>query len=451
MFSFNRYDSSRDPEAAIFKPILYGGWAYYIIIPLLSAIVLWALFAYAWQFAYGLGETGLGRPDYWGVYIINFVFFVGISHAGTLISAILRVTQAEWRRPITRCAEAITVFALMVGPINVIIDLGRPDRMMHVFQFGRYQSPLLWDVMAIATYLTGSLVYLYLPLIPDIAMVRDRLDEGDWRKPIYRTMALGWAGTEKQKKRLGRAISIMMVLIIPIAVSVHTVVSWVFAMTIQPMWGSTIFGPYFVVGAIFSGIATLIIAMAILRKVLHLEAYLTPGHFRKLGLLLLAFVIIWTYFTFAEYITVFYHGEPTENLVFNAKVWGNFFSSFWFMILANVVIPFILLAWPRTGRSIFWMAVASLFINMGMWMERYTIVVPTLANPRLPWPTVFYAPSWVEISITAGEFAFFTLLYVLFSRVFPLVSAWELEEGREHQLARAKEVLRTLEPEGERA
>src|SRR3990172_4476978 len=227
MFSFNRYDPKRDPEAAIFKPILYGGWAYYIIIPLLSAIVLWALFAYAWQFAYGLGETGMGRPDYWGVYIINFVFFVGISHAGPLISAILRVTQAECRRPITRCAEAITVFALMVGPINVIIDLGRPDRMMHVFQFGRYQSPLLWDVMAIATYLTGSLIYLSLPRTPDIAMVRDRRDEGDWPKPLYRTMSLGWAGTEKQKKRLGGAISIMMVLITPTAVSVHPVVSGV--------------------------------------------------------------------------------------------------------------------------------------------------------------------------------------------------------------------------------
>ena len=207
----------------------------------------------------------MSRQIFWGVYITNFVFFIGISHAGTLISAILRIAKAEWRRSITRSAELITVIVLFFGVGNVLIDLGRPDRMLYAIRYAQFQSPLLWDVSSIGLYLTASSIYLYICLIPDIALLRDHLGKWKW---FYQILALGWNGSERQHRLLEKTITFMAVLVIPIAVSVHTVVSFVFAMTIQPMWHSAIFGPYFVAGAIFSGIAALILAMALIRKIL---------------------------------------------------------------------------------------------------------------------------------------------------------------------------------------
>ena len=407
------------------KPVAVSGRGFYIAAFALLIIVGWAFFAWFTQILRGLGVTGLDRPVYWGIYITNFVFFVGISHAGTLISAILRVTGAEWRRPITRAAEAITVFALMVGPINVFFDLGRPDRVLNMFLHGQLQSPLMWDVICISIYFFSSIFYLYLPLIPDIADLRDAGVTPRW---FYRWLALRWQGTEKQKHLLEKLIGIMAIAIIPVAVSVHTVVSWVFAMTVQPMWHSTIFGPYFVVGAIFSGIASIIIAMAILRKAFHLEEYLKPIHFNNLGILLLVMTCLWVYFTFAEYLTTYYGGEPAHMAVLWAKVNGQFAYLFWAMIALCALIPFIILAVPRF-RTIKGTVIASTAVIIGMWLERYTIVVPSLSNPRLPVSDVGYAPTWVEWSLTLGCFAGLTLFYVLFSKIFPIISIWELKEG----------------------
>ncbi|HYA29649.1 MAG TPA: NrfD/PsrC family molybdoenzyme membrane anchor subunit, partial [Acidobacteriota bacterium] len=250
-------------EDVLFMPIEQSGHGFYWAVACLSSLILWGAIAYAVQFTEGLGVTGLDQPVSWGFYVTNFVFFIGISHAGTLISAILRLSKAEWRRPITRMAEVITCMVIFVGAGQILVDLGRPDRMLNVLRYGRYQSPLLWDATSISAYLTASLTYLYLPMIPDIAILRDRLPK---RKLLYSVLALGWTGTDYQQKVLNRAIAIMAVLVIPIAVSVHSVVSFVFSMTLQPGWHSTIFGPYFVVGAIFSGIAGLIVTMIIFRK-----------------------------------------------------------------------------------------------------------------------------------------------------------------------------------------
>src|SRR4030067_526690 len=280
-------EKANTEDTILFQPIVQTGKRFYITAMVLLLIIIWAFYAWIYQLRYGLGVTGLNRPVFWGFYIINFVFFIGISHAGTLISAILRLALAEWRRSITRAAEVITVLVLFFGVANVLLDLGRPDRALFLTKHGHFRSPLLWDVTSITTYLTASSIYLYLPLIPDIALLRDKVS--GWRRGLYRTLALGWRDTEKQKKRLNRAIAVMAVIVIPIAVSVHTVVSWVFAMTVQPMWHSTIFGPYFVIGAIFSGIATLIIVMEILRRAFNLYAYITDQHFSNLGLLLMIF------------------------------------------------------------------------------------------------------------------------------------------------------------------
>jgi len=407
----------------ILDPILTVGPGFRRWALALGAVVAWSITAWVWQLYHGLGATHLGRPIYWGLYITNFVFFIGVSHAGTLISAILRIVHAEWRRPITRMAEVITVLVLFFGVGNILLDLGRPDRALNVFLHPHLRSPLLWDVSSISIYLTCSTIYLYLPLIPDIAVLRDRTT--GWRHWLYERLAIGWTGAPAQWHRLEKTIGVMAILVIPVAVSVHTVVSWVFAMTIQPMWHSSIFGPYFVVGAIFSGIAAIITAMVIVRKVYGLEAYLKPVHFNNLGILLLVMCCLWFYFTFAEHLTAWYAQEPNELTVFDAKLFGRFAPLFWAMFVFCFVVPFTILANNRT-RTVTGTLVASISVNIGMWLERFTIVVPSLSNPRAPVHTFIYSPSWVEWSLMAGCFAAFALLYMGFTKLFPIISMWEL-------------------------
>jgi len=421
-------------DAALFEPLIRTGKGFYITVAVLLAIIVLGGYAYLCQLIHGLGSTGLSRPVFWGLYMTNFVFFIGISHAGTLVSAILRVTGAEWRRPITRAAEAITVFVLPIGALQVIIDLGRPDRVLNVFRYGRLQSPLLWDVISICVYLMTCISYLYLPLIPDIALCRDELqDVPRWRKRLYKMLSLGWTGTEKQWKRLEKGIDILAVLVIPIAVSVHTVVGWVWGMAIVPGWNSAIIGPYFVVGAVFSGIASVLIAIAIIRKVFHLEGYLKPVHFNNLGLLLIVMVLFWSYFTVADYLTEIYGNEPAHMSVLLSKFTGEFAPYFWAMTICNFPIPFLLLFSRRT-RTMTGTVVAAILVIIGMWLERFTIIIPSLTRPRLSYGIGFYHPTWVEISIMAASFAAFILLYVLFAKVFPIVSIWEVREGREKAL-----------------
>ncbi|MGB3563871.1 MAG: NrfD/PsrC family molybdoenzyme membrane anchor subunit, partial [Thermoanaerobaculia bacterium] len=228
-------------DSDLLRPIEESGVGFRVTSSLLLLVLLSGWVIFGRQLLYGLGVTGLNQPVAWGFYIVNFVFFIGISHAGTLISAILRLSQAEWRRPITRMAEVITVVVLAIGAFHPVLDLGRPERMLNIFTAGRLQSPLLWDVSSISAYFMASTVYLYIPMIPDIAILRDR---GVWPHWFYTFLAWGWQGTPRQRHVLERAVSIMMILVIPIAVSVHTVISYIFAMTIQPGWHSTIFGPY---------------------------------------------------------------------------------------------------------------------------------------------------------------------------------------------------------------
>jgi molybdopterin-containing oxidoreductase family membrane subunit len=429
-------------DEILLDPIRKTGKPFYLTLFILLGVIFWALFAYLNQYREGLGVTGLARPVFWGVYITNFVFFIGISHAGTLISAILRLAKAEWRRSITRSAEVITVLVLFFGVGNILMDLGRPDRMLNIIRYPRFQSPLLWDVSSITVYLTASSIYLYLPLIPDIAILRDHGGKWQW---FYRIFALGWKGTEKQHYWLEKGISIMAIIVIPVAVSVHTVVSFVFAMTIQPMWHSAIFGPYFVAGAIFSGIAALIVAMNLIRKVYHLEDYLRPVHFNNLGILLLVMTLLWFYFTFTEYLTVYYGAEPLHMNIFWSKFTGRFAPYFWGMFLFCFVIPLPILSFKKT-RTPLGTLIASLSVIIGMWLERYIIVVPTLTNPRLPNEQIIYSPTWVEWSILAGCISFFILLYMLFTKIFPIVSIWEVKEGREKSMAEVQERIKTYLP-----
>ncbi len=425
-------------ERVVLNPLRQTGMLFYFVVAGLAFVVLLGAGALANQWTVGLGVTGLDRPVYWGVYITNFVFFIGISHAGTLISAILRVTQAEWRRPITRIAEAITFFALIIGVLQIWIDMGRPDRVLFLLVYGRFQSPLLWDVTCVSLYFLSSMLYLYLPMIPDLVRLRDSIpNAAPWRRKLYTIMSFGWHGNAEQHRRLHVAIGFMAIVIIPVAVSVHTVVSWIFGMTMQPMWHSTILGPYFVVGAIFSGIAMLFLFMTLIRRAWHFEPWIGEKQYNYLGILLLVMSAFWGYFTLAEFLTTGYSSMTNENAVLNTKLLGEYAPAFWSMVALNLIIPFGILI-RRKGRKPVGTFIASFSIIIGMWIERFLIVAPTLTQPSLGFMPAVYTPSITEVAITAGSLALFTLLFLLFFKIFPAISVWEVEEGEAIEVVRRK-------------
>ncbi|MDH5507044.1 MAG: polysulfide reductase NrfD, partial [Anaerolineae bacterium] len=460
------------------------------------------------QITLGLSVTGMQRPVFWGVYMVNFIFFIGISHAGTLISAILRVTGAEWRRPITRVAEAITAFALVVGSLQIIIDMGRPDRLISVLLHGRLQSPILWDVVSVTAYFLGSITYLYLPLIPDVALLRDNFPEDGpaWRKRLYTLLSIGWRGNRTQWLRLEKAIGVMAILIIPIAVSVHTIISWILATTVQPSWHSTIFGPYFVVGAIFSGIGALFIAMTFVRRIMGLQEYITTRQYRNLGYIFITMNAVWAYFTYAEHLTLAAGQEINEFPILASKLWGEFSPGFWSMValmafafwvmVAPQLVPTAAKKYPAfqprfsyaaaaasiftfyfistqppvhaaiglenlSLRTLLWFLIiielsiagiglalwlkpkpvdatllAAIAVIIAMWLERWYIIVPTMTHPYL---ILFsqYNPTITEVALTAGSIALFLLLFLGFFKIFPIISIWEVAEGRVIEETRA--------------
>ncbi len=432
----------RRVEERALAPLSGTGAGYRVLVAGLLLVVAWGLYAYTTQLREGLIVTGMRDRILWGFYITLFVFFIGISHAGTLISAILRVTHAGWRTPITRMAEFITVVALTVGGIMPIVDLGRPDRILNLVTYGRWQSPIVWDVLSITTYITGSIIYLYLPLIPDLALCRDRLGRtgSGWRQRFFHAFALGWRGTPVQRERLGTAIGIMMVLIIPVAVSVHTVVSWIFAMTLREPWNNPMFGAYFVAGAIYSGIAAIILMMALLRRIYHLEAFITAQHFVNLGYLLAAFVLIMLYFNVSEYLTTGYKMNAEVAFHFHQLFAGEFSAFYWSYLLGGLVLPGLLVLVPAT-RTVAGIVGAAVLVTLGMWVERFFIVVGGLRVPLMPYAPASYVPTWVEWSIMAGAFAAFALVIAFFVKLFPIVSVWEMVEHHEAQAVRAPQAL----------
>ncbi len=423
-------------EERVLAPLRGTGWRYFAWIAFLLVVLGWALYAYVLQLERGLIVTNMRDRISWGLYIASFVFFIGISHAGTLLSAILRVTRARWQMPITRMAEFITGVALMVAALFPAIDMGHPERILNMALYGRWQSPLIWDILAIITYLTGSLIYLYLPLIPDFGLCRDRLgpQAPAWQRLLFTTAAAGWKGTPRQREALERAMSIMMIVIIPVAVSVHTVVSWVFAMSLRDPMNSTLFGVFFVAGAIYSGIAAIIILMAVLRWVLHLEEFITKTQFVYLGYLLATLAAIMGYMNISEYVTTGYKMEEGIRFHIQQLMVGPFAGLFWFYILGGILLP-ILLVLSRRTRNIPGIIGAALLVLVAMWIERYLIIVAGFRVPLMPYAPANYSPSWVEWSILAGGFALFALIISIFAKLFPVVSIWEVVEHHSPQPA----------------
>lgn len=419
-------------QESVLAPLTRIGVRYAAVMTLLFLVFAWGVFAWTIQIRQGLSVTGLSDRIPWAFYITNFVFWIGVSHAGTFISAVLRLSNVGWRTPVVRMAEFMTIAALLMGAWMPIVDLGRPDRLMNVLNFGRFQSAIVWDLLAITTYLTGSLIYLYLPLIPDLALARDRLDPAEHRlrHRLYSVFAIGWRGNEEQWRRLMRGIRIMCVLIIGVMVSVHTVVSWIFGMTLRPGWHSTIFGPYFVVGAIWSGLAAVLTGMAVFRRAFRLQGVITARHFVRVANLLLVAGLVYTYLTVNEYLTIAYKLQPQDLSLLDALWLGEFAPLFWVYGVAGMLVPVILLALPWT-RNVPGIITASVLVNVGMWIKRFVITVPSLAVPQvsIEWPS--YGPTWIEISIVAATFAGFGLLVGIMAKALPLVPMWELGEQME--------------------
>jgi molybdopterin-containing oxidoreductase family membrane subunit len=411
----------------ILAPVRRVSLGDYMLWGVLLALLLAGAGAWIWQFITGLGITGMNRPVYWGVYITNFVFFIGLAHSGTFISAILRIAGQSWRAPLTRAAEAITLFSLPFGAGSIIIDMGHPERIFNLLFYGRYQSPIMWDVTAVSLYLLSSVVFFYLSLIPDIAMCRDRLtDVPRWQHRMYEILALGWKHSPEQYHRLEKVLDAMAVFMTMLVVTVHTVVSWLFGMTVQPGWHTALIGPFFLLGAILSGTAAVVIVLALLRKVYGLEKVLHIGLFNSLRKLLITFVLGWLYMMIAEHLTIGYSSMTEEITVLTDKFSGTYAAIFWSMATLVFFVPLLIFLF-KGKNNIGWMVFACVLINIGMWMERFIVIIPTEVSPRML-PVMgsgHYLPALPEILITVACFAGLILLYAVFTRFFPIVPIWE--------------------------
>jgi Ni/Fe-hydrogenase subunit HybB-like protein len=357
-------------------PIKKTSTQYKILVGILALIVGWGLYAYSTQLYFGLIMTGMRDSVSWGFYIFNFVFWVGVSLCGALVSAVLRLAHAGWRTPLTRIAELVTVSSLIIAGLMITFDVGRPDRMLFLFLFGRFQSPLVWDVIGLFTYLLGSFVYLYLPSIADFAIMRDRLQKATntIKYKIYAILAVGWKGTIDQKARLEKAARIMTVMIIPIGASMHTVTAFTMAMTLRPGWDTTVLAPNFVAGAFFSGTGVLLVVMGAFRKFLHLEEYITPKHFKYISYLAITLLFTYMYFVVVEYLTVGFKMRVEEKELFTNLFLGPAAPWFYTFVTFGFILPAILLLWQREP-AIPRIVAAGILLNIGMWVKRYVIVI----------------------------------------------------------------------------
>jgi Ni/Fe-hydrogenase subunit HybB-like protein len=420
-------------EQVAMRPLgIRPGRGYWALVGVLSAVVVLGLVAWLIQFRHGLGVTGLSSSVPWGIYIVNFIFFVGISYAGTLLSAVLRLVNAEWRRPITRVAEIVTVASLLIAAAMIPADLGRPGiAPLRMLASGRGESPLVWDVVVLSTYLFAALIFLLIPMIPDMARCRDtHPTRRGLRYRLYRRMALSWEGNRAQWRRLERAMGVLAITIIPVAILAHSAVAWIFGVTPRPVWNSTIFAPYFVLGAVFSGTAVIVLVMAAYRSAFHLHVFFTERHFVRVGYILLTLNLTYMYFTFSEYWTIGYtvqsdYQAPLAAILSGAHAWA-----FWFAIILGMLVPAVMMALPWT-RNVTGITSASALVVVGMWLKRWIIVVPPLESGMTPGSLATYTPTWIEWAITAAAFAALVLIFLVFQRLFPVISIWEVEHGED--------------------
>ena len=397
-------------------------------------LLLVCLYYYYLQLRDGLGVTGMQDYVSWGIYISNFVFFVATSLVGMLIGSVLGLLNYEWVKPVGRIAEIVAVAFAMVAGLVIVTDMGRPDRLHHVFLYGRVQSPIVWDIAVVVTYVAISLLVLYIPLIPDMPLCeKNAKGLPKWQRRIYKMLSLGWAGTEQQYKIIKKYLRLLLVLMIPIALAIHTVTSWLFAMTLRPGWDSPIFGPYFVSGAFVAGSAAVIIAMFVFRKAYHLDNYITDEHFDKMGKLLVMVALVYVYFNINEIIVPAYKLKEGDDIHLSSLLTGHDSIMFWLIQIGGFVLPFVLMLFKFFRKPLPSM-ILSIIILTGAWFKRYLIVVPIQKHPFLPIQNVpekflDYMPTFPEIMITLLSFVLVVFIISFLAKVFPVVPVWEVKKS----------------------
>jgi Ni/Fe-hydrogenase subunit HybB-like protein len=404
-----------------------------ILFTISSLLALWGVGCFAYTIGTGIGVWGLNKTVGWAWDITNFVWWVGIGHAGTLISAILLLFRQRWRMSINRSAEAMTIFAVICAALFPVMHMGRVWVAYWVLplpnQFGslwvNFNSPLLWDVFAISTYFTVSLVFWYTGLIPDFATIRDRQVKPRMKK-IYSILSFGWSGSAKQWSRFEEVSLVLAGLSTPLVLSVHTIVSMDFATSVIPGWHTTIFPPYFVAGAIFSGFAMVLTLLIIMRKVLNLEDYITISHIENMNkvIILTGSIVGVAYLT--ELFVSWYSGVEYEQYAFLNRATGPYWWSYWSMMTCNVITP--QLFWfKKIRKSLIATFIISIFVNIGMWFERFVIIVTSLHRDYLPSSWTMFHPSFIDIGIFIGTIGIFFTLFLIFARTFPVIALSELK------------------------
>ncbi len=405
---------------------------YYILVAVMALLVMVLVGTVVAELKYGIGLAGYAPPIMWSVYITTFVFWVGIGHAGTLISAILFLFRSPWRTAVYRATEAMTVFAVLTAALFPILHIGREWLFYWLIPYPNqrylwpnFKSPLMWDVFAISTYLTVSTAFLMVGLVPDLAAVRDNVS--GWKKKVYAAFSLGWTGADSEWRHYSRAYLYLAALCTPLVLSVHSVVSWDFASSIVPGWHGTIFAPYFVAGAIYSGIGMVLTLMIPLRKALKLEKLITDYHFDNLSKLTLLTGTILFYAYAMEYFIAWYSGSTFEQTTFFRRALGPNWWAGWTMIICNAFVSQ-LLWFKKIRTNLTSLFVISIFINLGMWFERYVIVVSSLANDYVPYAWGQLNPTWADWCLLAGSFGWFGIWFTLFYKNFPIVAIQEIKE-----------------------
>jgi Ni/Fe-hydrogenase subunit HybB-like protein len=408
------------------------GLAWVLAFTVSVALLAFYVFCVFWTVWQGIGSWNLNRTIGWGWDITNFVWWVGIGHAGTLISAILLLFRQKWRTGVNRAAEAMTIFAVVCAGQFPLIHMGRIWLAIFIFPYPNtrgplwvnFNSPLLWDVFAISTYLTVSLLFWYTGLVPDFATVRDRAK--GLRRKLYNIASFGWTGSAKHWQRWESLSLVLAGLATPLVLSVHTIVSFDFATSVIPGWHTTIFPPYFVAGAIFSGFAMVQTLMVITRKVLNLQEYITLGHIESMNKVILVTGTIVGVAYLTELFIAWYSGYIYEQFAFYNRVFGPYYWSYIGMMACNVISPQVF--WSRKiRRSIWWTFFMSIFVNIGMWFERFVIIASTLARDYLPSSWSYYVPTWVEIGLFVGTLGLFFTLFLIFTRVAPVIAVAEVK------------------------
>ncbi len=397
---------------------------------ILVLICLVGMVGYYRQLRYGMVVTSMRDYVSWGIYISNFVFFVAISLVGSLITAIFRLANVKWATPLTRIAEIIAVSAIVFASLIIIVDMGRPERFLNLFLHGRIQSPIMWDVIVITTYFCISLLLLYFPLLPDLKiLIKFKEKSSNALQKLYCFQGSFWKGTKAQYKISEKAINILCITIIPVAFSIHTVTSWLFATTYRPGWDSTNFGAYFISGAFLVGAGGVVVAMYIFRKYYNLEKYILEDHFEKMGKVVVLLALLYLYFNINEYMVPAFKMKKSEEAHLLELFTGDFAIMFWFAQIVGLIIPIFVLLFKK-GRKPLPMFIIGIMVVVGAWFKRYLIVTPTLLNPFLPMQEVpasyhYYFPSWEEWAIAMGSLAGALLVITFFVRIYPIIPIQE--------------------------